>query len=299
MTAWRRLPLAVASAVAVSLSAGAAWAQQPAPAAAPTAAELPKLIKLKDDVYVIQNANSVVSEIGRFGGNVTVVLTPEGVVLVDSKNPSMHDDIVQKVRSLTDKPIKYVILTHNHADHSGGAAKMKAIGATLIISEADRENMARTDVPGLPDIAYSGHAALFVGGKAFRLAEHRGHTRGDTTVYIPGSRVLVAGDLVTTPDSIPEIVNYGDGGNWTDLVKTLNQLARLDFDILVGGHGPVLTKAQFLTFKDKVAAIGERFRALNREKKSAEEIGQTLMREFNWGTGPAAGVIPGMMQELR
>lgn len=302
------LSLALVSVISATLASGAAWAAQqpapgqpPAPAQPPTPAQLPQLRKVKDDVYVIQNANHVVSEIGRFGGNVTVVVTPEGVVLVDSKNPDMHDDIVSKVRSLTPQPIKYVILTHNHGDHAGGAEKMKAIGATLIISEADRENMVRSRQPGLPQVAYSGSATVFLGGKEIQLTEHRGHTRGDTVVYLPASKVVIAGDLVTTPDAIPGIVNYGDGGNWTDWGKTLDEIAKMDFEVLIGGHGPNLTKAEFIAFRDKIAGIRERFRALNRERKSAEEIGQTLTREFNWGAPgtPAANVIPGMMQELR
>src|SRR5262249_19831886 len=106
-------------------------------------ATLPKLVKVKDDVYVSQNQESTVAQIGPFGGNVTIYLTTDGVILFDSKNDRMHDDIVSKVQSLTDKPIKYVVLTHNHADHSGGSAKMQQIGATVIVSVEDRENMKR------------------------------------------------------------------------------------------------------------------------------------------------------------
>src|SRR5215468_11131902 len=146
-----------------------------APAAAP--AELPRLVKVKDDVYVIQNVNDTVAEIGPFGGNVTVFLTNEGVILFDSKNERMHDDIVAKVRSLTDKPIKYVVLTHNHGDHAGGVAKMEEIGATVIISMEDREQLARANQPVLPQVTYHGDAQLFLGGKEVRLREFCGHTR--------------------------------------------------------------------------------------------------------------------------
>ncbi len=278
-------------------AAGGAAAGRGAAAPAPT--ELPRLIKLKDDVYVIQNVNNVVAEIGAFGGNITVYLTDDGVMLFDSKNAQMHDDVVAKVRSLTDKPIKYVVLTHSHADHSGGAAKMAAIGATVIISREDRELMARQNPMGLPQVGYSHAASVALGGKEARLVEYCGHTRGDTVAYLPAARVLVVGDLVTTPDTIPQIVNYGDGGNWTDMVKTLNALAAVDFDVMVGGHGPVLTKAEFLKHRDKVAAIGERARALVKQGRPQDEITQTLLKEFNWGTGPAAGVIPGMMVEFR
>ena len=262
-------------------------------------ADLPKLMKVKDDVYVIQNQENTVAQIGTLGGNVTIYLTNEGVILFDSKNERMHDDTVSKVRSLTDMPIKYVVLTHNHADHSGGSAKMQQIGATVIISEEDRENMKRGNQPGLPQITYRERAQIFLGSKEVRLREFCGHTDGDTVAYLPDARVVIAGDLVTTPDTIPQIVNYGDRGNWTDMGKALDEIAKIDFDFLIGGHGPVLTKQEFLKHRDKVAGIRERLRELNRQGKSQEEIRQTLISEFNYGAGFEAGQIPPMMQELK
>jgi glyoxylase-like metal-dependent hydrolase (beta-lactamase superfamily II) len=271
-----------------------ALAQQPAAPAPP-----PRLIKVADDLYVIQNANHTVAEIGQNGGNVTVIVTADGVVLVDSKFERMHDDIMTKVRSVTDKPVRYLVLTHSHGDHSGGAARMQTIGATVVSSVATRDNMARGNTPGQAQVAFNGSSELTLGGTRLLLRELRGHTRGDTVVAMPARRALIAGDLVTTPDSIPAIVNYADGGNWTELGESLNAIGQMDFDVLVGGHGPNLTKPEFLKFRDKTAGIRERFRALNREKKSPEEIGQMLTKEFNWGTGPAAGNLAGMMQELR
>ena len=95
---------------------------------------LPTLVKVRDDVFVIQNVNHVVAEIGQNGGNATVFVTSDGVILVDTKNDRMHDDLVGKVKSLTNQPIKYAVLTHNHADHSGGAAKLQAGGTTIVAS---------------------------------------------------------------------------------------------------------------------------------------------------------------------
>jgi glyoxylase-like metal-dependent hydrolase (beta-lactamase superfamily II) len=269
------------------------------PNAAAQPAALPRLVKIKDDVYVIQNSENTVAQIGTFGGNVTIYLTDEGVILIDSKNEQMHDDIVSKVRSLTDKPIKYVVLTHNHADHSGGSTKMQQIGATVIISEEDRQNMQRGKQPGLPQIAYRERAQLFLGGKEVRLREFCGHTDGDTVAYLPAARVVIVGDLVTTPDTIPQIVNYGDRGNWTDMGKTLDEIANIDFDFLVGGHGPVLTKQEFIKHRDKISGIRERVRELNRQGKTQEEITKTLINEFNYGAGFEAGQIGPMMLELK
>lgn len=258
----------------------------------------PQLHRLTDDLYVIQNANPTFDELRAYGGNVVVYLTDEGVVLVDTKFEHMHDFVVEQVRSLTNQPIKLVVVTHNHADHSGGVPQMRAIGATAVISATDRENMARAGTSSLPEIAYSGELQLALGGKEIRLKEFRGHTRGDTVAYFPSARVVVAGDLVTTVDDIPTLVNYGDGGTWSDLGRTLDEIASMDFDLLVGGHGPVLTKEAFLRLRDKLARLRERVREMNRARATQDQIAMTLSDEFNWG-GPAAGNIPGMMLELR
>ncbi len=217
------------------------------PAAAPGAAQLPPLpqgvgvppeattlVKVRDNVYAIVNAkNAVIPDILLYGGNVAVYLTAEGVVLVDSKNERMHDDLVAKVRSLTGAPIAYVVLTHNHADHSAGAAGLRALGATVITSAADRRRMAAAGDSVLPQIGYEG-------------------------------------------------------------------LAELDFDFMIPGHGPVLTKQQFLAHRDKMAALRARAKQLVRAHKSEQEIAQVLAAEFHWGgPGPAAGNVAGMIEEFR
>jgi len=270
-----------------------ALAQQPQPGPPPL------LVKVKDDLYVVQNQQNNGVEIQAYGGNASIFLTDSGVVLIDSKNDREHDDLVAKIKSLTDKPIKYVILTHNHGDHSAGAPKLSAMGATVLISAADRDNMVRTNQPFIPDFGFVGQAELTVGGKRLELHQYRGHTRGDTIVYFPADRVVALGDLLTTAETIAMIVNYPDGGNWTDWRNSMDQILKMDFDLAIPGHGPVVTKAQVAELRNKMVAVQERLRAMNREKKSQEEITQTLIKEFNWGTGGAAGNIPGMMQELR
>lgn len=259
-----------------------------------------RLVQLRDDVHALVNAtNNAMPDIPLYGGNVAIVLSDEGVLLVDSRTEGMHDDLVAKVRSLTDAPIKYVVLTHNHADHASGAARLQALGATVITSVAERTRMANTGASVLPQLAYEGHAQVLLGGKRVELYEFCGHTSGDTVVYLPEARVLISGDLVATPDSIPQITNYADGGSWTDMARALDTLAQFDFDLLIAGHGPVLTKEQFLAHRDKIAAIRARAEELVKAGASAPEITQALASEFNWGgPGPAAGNVPGMIAEF-
>ncbi len=258
---------------------------------------LPKLTKVKDDLYLIENSDVTPEALRYWGGNITVCLTNNGVVLIDAKYARAHDDVVAKVRSLTDQPIKYVILTHNHGDHSEGAPLLEAMGATVIISNADRENMTRAANPTwLPSVTYIGQSRLFLGGKELQLYQFRGHTRGDTAVYFPADRVIVVGDLLTTNPLMPPIVNYGDGGNWTDWTHSMDEVLKMDFDVAIPGHGPMVTKNQVAEIRNKFVAIQQRVRELNRQKRTQEEISATLMSEFQWAP---ANNIPGMIQELR
>jgi cyclase len=259
----------------------------------------PELVRVKEDLYVLQNVNSTMGDLVAYGGNATIYVTGAGVILVDSKSDGEHDDLVAKLKTLTDKPVKYVILTQNHADHTGGAAKLQAMGATLLISASDRDNMARANLPGTPDIGYNGRAQVVLGGKEVQLREFRGHTRGDTVVYFPAARVMCLGDLLTTADAIPMIVNYPDGGGWTDWSNSIDEILRMDFDTVIPGHGPMITKQQLFETRKKFGMLLERVRGMNRERKTQEEITQTLIKEFNWGAGPSAGQIPGMIIELR
>lgn len=287
------LTIAILFALGSIASAQPGQTNQPPPPA-------PQLHKIKDDLYMIENTHATMAELIYWGGNVTAYLTGAGVILVDSKFERAHDDLLAKVKSLTDKPIKYVILTHNHGDHSDGAEKLEGIGATVIISADDRDNMARSpNQSWLPAVGYVGQMRLVLGGKEVELRQLRGHTRGDTIAYLPAARVVCAGDLLTTSDQIPNIVSYADGGSWTDWQKSIDEILKLDFDQVIPGHGPMITKAELVTYRNKMFAMLERFRAMNREHKSQEEIAQTLVKEFNWGAGPSAGNIPGMLQELR
>lgn len=260
---------------------------------------LPKISEVAEDIYVIENANPSIPELIANGGNVTLILTDEGVVLIDAKTDRMHDFIVEQARALSDLPVTHVVLTHHHADHSGGTARLRALGADIIISAADQAGLSLQSGGDSPSTTFSDTLSLTVGNKELRLHEIQGHTKGDTFVYLPQSGVLVAGDLVTTPDSIPVIVNYEDGGSWIALGAALDRIAEFEFEHLVSGHGPVLNRDEFLAYRDKVHGIIGRVRTLAGQNMNAGAIAEALMTEFGWGGGLATGNIPGMMNELR
>jgi glyoxylase-like metal-dependent hydrolase (beta-lactamase superfamily II) len=261
---------------------------------------LPKLTKVRDDIYLIENAGQTVAEIGTYGGNITLALTDEGVIAVDSKNERIHEDVLAKIKSLTPQAVKYLVLTHNHPDHAAGAAMFASEGAQVLISTADRENMAKSRNPGwLPQWTFAGKATIFLGGKQAQLVEYRGHTRGDTVVLFPHARVLVMGDLLTTVDTIPLIVNYDDGGSWAEWTRSVDSLLEMDWETAIPGHGPTVTKQRVREIRAKMVAIQERVRSMNRERKGPDEISKQLISEFGWGSGPASNNVAGMIREFQ
>src|ERR1700730_6608921 len=134
-----------------------------------------KINKVKDDLYEIEGD----------GGNVAVYITTEGVILVDDKYDQDHDNIVAKVKSVTSQPVKYILSTHHHADHSGGNAKF--LPTAEIISTANaRANIATgkqsNTPPGMAGarVVFTDEASVFLGGKEVRAHYYgRGHTNGD------------------------------------------------------------------------------------------------------------------------
>ena len=117
------------------------------------------------------------------GGNIGVRLTSEGVILIDDKFPQDFQEIRSLVAEVTDLPVRYVINTHHHGDHSGSNAGFLQI-AEVITHKNARENMVRGNQDGLPRLIYSDETSVFLGGIEVRVFYMgRGHTNGDSVVY--------------------------------------------------------------------------------------------------------------------
>src|SRR5580700_7660549 len=248
--------------------------------------------KVKDDLY----------EIVGDGGNVAVYVTNEGVILVDDKYDQDHDGIMEKVKSVTNQPVKYILSTHHHADHSGGNAKF--LPAVEIISTAN----ARTNIvehkqsnapPGVApaQIVFTQETAVFLGGKEVRARYcGRGHTNGDAVIYFPALRTLHTGDLMagTSP-----LIDYNGGGSVVEWTKTLDAAMKLDFDTVIPGHGAVTNKAGLLTYRNNVEKLRNRVSGLVHEGKSQDEIAKVMETEYKWAAGSLQQQwsVPGMIAE--
>ena len=203
--------------------------------------------KVTDNLYVI---------IGN-GGNVAVMPTTEGVILVDDKFAADAPEITAKVKSITDKPIRYVLNTHQHGDHTGGNEALLAASAEIIIHKNARANMVTGKQPGLPRITFSDETQVFLGGQEVR-ARHlgRGHTNGDAVIFFPAERVLHTGDLFVNGGA--PFIDYSSGGSLVAWDKTIEQALAYDFDTVIPGHGPVAKKADLVKWRQTLATLRTR-----------------------------------------
>jgi cyclase len=259
-----------------------------------TAAPRPAIKQLKPDLYEIEGTSNGSGDVG----NVAVYVTGEGVILVDDRFDRDHDDILFLVKSVTAQPIKYVINTHHHGDHTGGNAKLQP-AVEMIAQINARQHMIDGKMPGPPPIAFLDEADIFLGGKQVRaIYNGRGHTDGDIAVYFPAEKTVHLGDLLAGTNGVTNpVMDYKNGASIRDWPATLDGVLKLDFDTVIPGHGAVTTKAGLLAHRNKVAAIRDRVTGMLHDGESKDTISQVLLQQFDWKPINMRGV-DGMMAEL-
>ena len=279
--------------VIIRLSSGAvllgglwlAFTQAPQPAKLTT-------IKVKDDLYVIHN--------DFVPGNTTALVTNVGVLLVDDKFEVDHNNIMAELKKITSQPVKYVVNTHHHPDHSGGNARMQQMNVQIIASEQARENMVDGNLPGLPSITFEHDGRIHLGGKTVELYYFgRAHTNGDIVVYFPADRALAAGDMFTFGADVPELIDYSGGGSAKEWTHTLDGALKLDFDTVIPGHGPVTNKAEMRKFRDSTLKLRNRVHEMLTQKKNRDQVAAMLKSEFHWAQLHLDRGLDGAMAEMQ
>jgi len=248
------------------------------------------LNKVKDDLYVIQDNGS---------GNVAIYITNEGTILVDDKFERNYDGIMEKVKSVTDKPVKYVMSTHHHGDHTGSSAKFLET-AEIIAHKNNRINMINGKQPGAPRVVFTDEADVFLGGKEVRARYFgRGHTNGDAVIYFPALRTIHTGDLMagTSP-----LIDYSGGGSLKEWAATLDGIMKgFDFDTVIPGHGAVTDKAGLLQYRNDVEKLTTEVSFMIKKGKTKDDVKNMLIANYKWDpTGlPMRVSLDGMLTEMK
>jgi cyclase len=257
----------------------------------PPASEL-QLIRVEDDLYVLHNE--------AVPGNTTALITDEGVLLIDDKFERDYDALMELLRSVTDQPVRLVINTHHHGDHSGSNALFKAAGAEIVASERARMKMVEFNQAGLPVFTIEDEGRVHLGGKVAEMYRFgRAHTDGDIVIYFPEYRLLVAGDMFTFGDATPQLIDYAGGGSAKDWTDTLDDVLALDFERVIPGHGVVTTKGEMRRFRDSTLELRNRVQSMVRDGSSRDEVEAMLRAEFGWQELHIGRGLDGLMGELR
>jgi cyclase len=254
--------LAVAGLAAASL-AGAAHAQQGRPL------QFDKLemktTQLSDHLYVVEAAPGV--------GNVVFLTGPDGVLLIDSMFPQLHDKLMAAIRKTgATGPIRYVINTHLHGDHTEGNGLMAKEGATLIAQDNVRSRMLMKKPDGapafpaenIPTITYATSMTLHFDGEDIEISHPpAAHTDGDSIIYFRRANVMQVGDL---PASLRfNNIGVDDGGSVDGMIadgRLIMKMANPQTKIVPGHLGPVvgfkeiqIQEVMFQTVRDRIAKM--------------------------------------------
>ena len=219
------------------------------------------------------------------GGTIGVLIGPDGVFMVDTQFAPLSDKIAAAVKQLTPQPIKFIVNTHVHGDHTGGDENFGKMGATIISREELRFRLAHpnpqangqpgvaTAAVGLPKQTYREKLTLHMNGEEVQLiAIPRAHTDGDTMVYFPGLDIIMTGDFyraIQYPN-----VDRANGGSLQGLIDGLGEVighAGPNTKI-IPGHGPTVDRNAVIAHRDVASAVRDRVAALVAQGKSEDEV---------------------------
>jgi glyoxylase-like metal-dependent hydrolase (beta-lactamase superfamily II) len=222
------------------------------------------------------------------GGNVIIAVGSDGIIMVDGQYAPMHDKLKAAIAKISPLPVKYLINTHYHGDHTGGNAPFHQDGATIVAQDNIRVRLAAGTTNGitgakvapapadaLPTDTYFGGTKLIeVGGrKALLTHVNNAHTDGDTYVYFADANVLCTGDTFNNRKRYQSI-DFANGGDVRGMIradKAYMALANEDTKI-VPGHGALAKKADVANFLAMLTTARERIEKLFREGKSEAEV---------------------------
>jgi cyclase len=306
----RQLVLGILFAAAVLTMSVHALQQPPAAAAGQAAPRVVEVDKLKDNLYMMRGG----------GGNSAVFITSTGVVVVDTKNPGWGQPLLEKIKSVTDKPVTMIINTHTHGDHVSGNVEFPATVevVTHVNTAKNMEEMRpasgiapppgqpapgnifkQNNGRGMPKRTFDKKMTIGKGDDRIDLYYFgRGHTNGDAFVVFPALRFMHAGDIFSGKN-IP-LLDANNFGSGVEIGKTLKKAATgvKNVDSIITGHSTVMTVADMLEY----AAFNDDFAAAVRAAKKAGGTADEFAKSWKMPTqykGYAEPAAPRLLSNTR
>ena len=236
------------------------------------------------------------------GGRIGVLAGPDGIFMVDAQYAQLSDKVVAAIRKISPAPIRFLVNTHVHGDHTGGDANIVKMGATLFAREELREEMLRPatsatgnpaparDPAGIPVVTYGmgGPVKLHLNGEIVDLIPVRAaHTGGDTMIRFENANVIMIGDFYRN-FGYP-FIDMNNGGSLKGMLEALDATMKLagPDTKLVPGHGTIINRTDLIPYRDMILAVQTKVQQMIAQGKTQQEVLAAKV------TAPYDGKVPG------
>jgi glyoxylase-like metal-dependent hydrolase (beta-lactamase superfamily II) len=231
--------------------------------------------KVTENLYMLQGA----------GGNIGISTGEDGVFMVDDQFAPLSEKIQAAINTISDKPVKFLMNTHFHGDHTGGNINFEAKGALIVAQDNVRKRLSENKTEGLPVITFSNDATFYMNGNDIFLTHvHNAHTDGDALVYFAQSNVLHTGDTFFN-GRFPYIDLKRGGSLKGDIAAAKKGLMIINDDTkVIPGHGSLATKADYQSYHDMLVGINTNVSKAIKEGKTEDEVAAMESLTSQWLT---------------
>ncbi|MCB7480943.1 MBL fold metallo-hydrolase [Christiangramia sediminis] len=234
-----------------------------------------KIIPVNENVYMLKGA----------GGNIGVLIGKDGIFMIDDQFPALSDKIKSKLKTLSDHPVKFLVNSHHHGDHTGGNSNFQEDGTLIFAHENVRKRLKAdtTKTSGLPIVTFNDKMNLHINGNDIVVAHvHNAHTDGDALIYFPQSNVLHTGD--TFFNGMFPYIDLNSGGSIDgDIEAARTGLSMINNKTkIIPGHGEVASYSDYEAYLKMLEKIRKNIQKAMDAGSSESEIinNEDLTSEF-------------------
>jgi cyclase len=232
--------------------------------------------KLTDSIYMLEGS----------GGNIALSVGQDGTFIVDDQFAPLTEKIKEAISKITDKPIKFIINTHWHSDHTGGNENLGEIGAIIVSHDNVRKRLSTDQVieffnmtipalseKGLPIVTFSDNMTIYQNGEEIKIIHvDNGHTDGDSIVFFTKNNVIHVGDDFS--DKSYPVIDISSGGSIDGLITSLGTISSTinNETRVISGHTGISNKTKVNDFTNMLKDVRDQVNQMKSEGKSLEEI---------------------------
>lgn len=251
-----------------------------------------KAVKVRNGIYMLEGK----------GGNLGVLVGSDGVLLIDDQFAPLTEKIRKAIAKISGKPIRFVINTHWHGDHTGGNENLGKTGSIIVAHENVRKRMSKEQFSkfwnktvkaspknALPVITFPDRLTFHLNGEAIEVMHvEDAHTDGDSIILFKKANVIHAGDVVF--NGLYPYIDSGTGGSVRGVIAAIDEILKKSNrkTKIICGHGPMATRKDVKKYRKMLVTIADRVEKMKKEGKSVDEVvaaKPTQKFDEEWGNG--------------